>query len=66
MPGDNPILDGMTVGADGRLYVTDLSAGGMHGAESRRLGRRVHCLWRRAHELRLRWRDHVGGPTPGP
>ena len=30
MPGDNPILDGMTVGADGTLYVTDLVGGGIH------------------------------------
>jgi gluconolactonase len=30
MPGDNPILDGMKIGADGRLYVTDLVAGGLH------------------------------------
>jgi gluconolactonase len=30
MPGDNPVLDGMKVGADGRLYVTDLVAAGLH------------------------------------
>jgi gluconolactonase len=30
MPGDNPILDGMAVGADGRLYVTDLTGAGIH------------------------------------
>jgi gluconolactonase len=30
MPGDNPILDGMTIGADGRLYVTDLVGKGIH------------------------------------
>jgi len=30
MPGENPILDGMKVGADGRLYVTDLVAAGIH------------------------------------
>lgn len=30
MPGENPILDGMKVGADGRLYVTDLVAKGLH------------------------------------
>lgn len=30
MPGENPILDGMKIGADGRLYVTDLVAGGLH------------------------------------
>ena len=30
MPGDNPVLDGMKVGADGRLYVTDLVADGIH------------------------------------
>jgi gluconolactonase len=30
MPGDNPILDGMKIGADGRLYVTDLVARGIH------------------------------------
>jgi gluconolactonase len=30
MPGDNPILDGMKIGADGRLYVTDLVAAGIH------------------------------------
>ena len=30
LPGETPIPDGMTVGADGRLYVTDLVAGGMH------------------------------------
>jgi gluconolactonase len=30
MPGDNPILDGMKVGADGRIYVTDLVAAGIH------------------------------------
>ena len=30
MPGENPILDGMTVGADGRLYVTDLVGAGIH------------------------------------
>ncbi len=30
LPGDNPIPDGMKVGADGRLYVTDLVARGIH------------------------------------
>jgi gluconolactonase len=30
MPGDNPVLDGMAIGADGRLYVTDLVAAGLH------------------------------------
>jgi gluconolactonase len=30
MPGDNPILDGMKIGADGRIYVTDLVAAGIH------------------------------------
>ena len=30
MPGDNPVLDGMKVGADGRIYVTDLVAKGIH------------------------------------
>jgi gluconolactonase len=30
MPGDNPVLDGMKVGADGRVYVTDLVAAGIH------------------------------------
>jgi gluconolactonase len=30
MPGDNPILDGMKIGADGRLYVTDMVAAGIH------------------------------------
>jgi gluconolactonase len=30
MPGSNPVLDGMKVGADDRLYVTDLVAAGIH------------------------------------
>ena len=30
LPGENPIPDGMKIGADGRLYVTDLVAGGIH------------------------------------
>lgn len=30
MPGDNPILDGMKIGADGRLYVTDIVGKGLH------------------------------------
>ncbi|MBA3519687.1 MAG: SMP-30/gluconolactonase/LRE family protein [Rhizobiales bacterium] len=30
LPGDNPIPDGMAVGADGRLYVTDLVGRGLH------------------------------------
>ena len=30
LPGDNPVPDGMKVGADGRLYVTDIVAGGIH------------------------------------
>ena len=30
MPGENPILDGMKIGADGRLYVTDLVGKGIH------------------------------------
>jgi gluconolactonase len=30
MPGANPVLDGMKIGADGRLYVTDLVAAGLH------------------------------------
>jgi gluconolactonase len=30
MPGDNPILDGLKIGADGRIWVTDLVAGGLH------------------------------------
>jgi gluconolactonase len=30
LPGDNPIPDGMKIGADGRLYVTDLVGKGIH------------------------------------
>ena len=30
MPGPNPIPDGLKVGADGRLYVTDIVANGIH------------------------------------
>lgn len=30
LPGDNPIPDGLKVGADGRLYVTDMVAKGIH------------------------------------
>jgi gluconolactonase len=30
LPGDNPVPDGMKIGADGRLYVTDLVAAGIH------------------------------------
>ena len=30
MPGDNPILDGMKIAADGRIYVTDLVGKGIH------------------------------------
>ena len=30
LPGDNPIPDGLKVGADGRLYVTDIVAKGIH------------------------------------
>jgi gluconolactonase len=30
LPGDNPIPDGLKVGADGRLYVTDIAANGIH------------------------------------
>ena len=30
LPGENPIPDGMKIGADGRLYVTDLVAKGIH------------------------------------
>jgi len=30
MPGANPILDGMKIGADGRIYVTDLVGAGIH------------------------------------
>jgi gluconolactonase len=30
LPGDNPTPDGMKVGADGRLYVTDIAANGIH------------------------------------
>ncbi|CAN5258495.1 SMP-30/gluconolactonase/LRE family protein [soil metagenome] len=30
LPGENPILDGMKIGADGRLYVTDLVGKGIH------------------------------------
>jgi gluconolactonase len=30
LPGANPIPDGLKVGADGRLYVTDIVAGGIH------------------------------------
>jgi gluconolactonase len=30
LPGDNPVPDGMKIGADGRLYVTDLVAKGIH------------------------------------
>ena len=29
-PGANPIPDGLKVGADGRLYVTDIAANGIH------------------------------------
>ena len=30
LPGANPIPDGLKVGADGRLYVTDIAANGIH------------------------------------
>jgi gluconolactonase len=30
LPGENPIPDGLKVGADGRLYVTDILAKGVH------------------------------------
>lgn len=30
LPGDRPTPDGMKIGADGRLYVTDIVAGGIH------------------------------------
>jgi gluconolactonase len=30
LPGDNPIPDGLKIGADGRIYVTDLVAKGIH------------------------------------
>ncbi len=30
LPGENPILDGMKIGSDGRLYVTDITAAGIH------------------------------------
>lgn len=30
LPGDNPLPDGMTIGKDGRLYVTDLVGRGIH------------------------------------
>jgi gluconolactonase len=30
LPGENPIPDGLKIGADGRLYVTDIVAGGIH------------------------------------
>lgn len=30
LPGSNPILDGMKIGADGRLYVTDIVGAGIH------------------------------------
>jgi gluconolactonase len=33
LPGDNPIPDGMKIGADGKLYVTDLVAKGIHVLE---------------------------------
>jgi gluconolactonase len=33
LPGENPIPDGMAIGAGGRLYVTDLVAKGLHVLE---------------------------------
>jgi gluconolactonase len=30
LPGENPIPDGLKVGADGRLYVTDIATNGIH------------------------------------
>ncbi|MCB1470642.1 MAG: SMP-30/gluconolactonase/LRE family protein [Rhizobiaceae bacterium] len=30
LPGDNPVPDGMKIGTDGRLYVTDIVANGIH------------------------------------
>ncbi len=30
LPGENPTPDGMKIGADGRIYVTDIVAGGIH------------------------------------
>jgi len=30
LPGENPVPDGLKIGADGRLYVTDLVAKGIH------------------------------------
>ncbi len=30
LPGANPIPDGMKIGSDGRLYVTDVTGGGIH------------------------------------
>ena len=61
MPGDNPILDGMKIGADGRLYVTDLVGAGIHvlcspnGTVDGFINGR-----RRADQLRLLRRDAVG------
>lgn len=33
LPGPNPLPDGMAIGADGRLFITDLVAGGLHVLE---------------------------------
>jgi gluconolactonase len=30
LPGDNPVPDGLKIGRDGRMYVTDLVGGGIH------------------------------------
>jgi len=65
MPGDNPILDGMKIGADGRLYVTDLVARGTMCSRPRAI-EGFHPVRRRADQLRVRWRNALGDRRRGP
>ena len=70
LPGDKPMPDGLKVGADGCLYVTDLAAGGIHVlAPDGRTGRFIPCgiaTTNCAFSGEVLWVTNAGVSTIGP
>ena len=54
LSGANPILDGMKIGADGRLYVTDITGAGIHVLQPDGTEERFIPVRQCRHQLRLR------------
>ncbi len=59
LPGENAIPDGMKIGADGRLYVTDIAASGIHILRPDGIPEGFLPMRQGHHQLRVRGRDLV-------